>query len=54
MTEDNYFDLTEEDTVHDAFLMIVSSETDYDSIEDVLLEETTFTDNALGFGERYE
>lgn len=47
MTDDNYFDIIEEYQVHDAFLMIVSDDTDYNNIEDVLLNETTFTKESI-------
>lgn len=43
----NYFDIIEEDAVHDAFLMIVSNNETYENLEDVLVEETTFTQEAL-------
>lgn len=52
--EDNYFDHDEEDVVHDAFLMIASSDTDYESIEDVLLGETIYTEHTISYWcERY-
>jgi hypothetical protein len=47
--EDNYFDLDEEDVLHDAFLMIVSERTDYENIEDVLIGETLFEQESLDY-----
>lgn len=40
MTENNYFTHEQACAIHDAHLMIESDETDYESIEDVLLGET--------------
>jgi hypothetical protein len=54
MSDNNYFDMEQEDVVHDVFLMVKSDKTDYECIEDVLLGETSFTENALGFGDWYE
>lgn len=52
---DNYFDSNEEDVVHDVFLMILSDDTDYENIEDVLLGETTFTQRTIDYwSEEYE
>lgn len=52
--EDNYFDHAEENAVHDAFLMIVSNDTDYENIEDVLVGETIFDADSLAYWrERY-
>lgn len=47
--EDNYFDIDEEDVLHDAFLMIVSDSTDYENIEDVLLGETIYEQHSLDY-----
>jgi hypothetical protein len=47
--EDNYFESDEEDVVHDAFLMIASSETDYGDIEDVLIGETIYDEHTIEF-----
>jgi hypothetical protein len=47
MDNGNYFDIDEEDVLHDAFLMIVSNNKKYDDIEDVLVEETLFEQAAL-------
>jgi hypothetical protein len=43
----NYFDAEEESAVHDAFLMIVSNNDTYEDIEDVIVEETSFEQEAL-------
>lgn len=47
LDNDNYFDHTEEDVLHDAFLMIVHEDTDYENIEDVLINETIFDAESL-------
>ena len=44
---DNYFDHEEENAVHDAFLMIIDSRTDYENIEDVLMGETIFDERSI-------
>jgi|APHM01.1.fsa_nt_gi hypothetical protein len=48
-TDGNYFDLGQEDALHDAFLMIEAPDTDYESLEDVLRAETTFSEEALSY-----
>lgn len=45
--ENNYFDIDEEDVLHDAFLMIADGGTDYDCLEDVIRGETAFDERAL-------
>jgi len=47
MVNGNYFDIDEEDVLHDAFLMIVSNNEKYEDIEDVLVEETRMRQEAL-------
>lgn len=47
MSNENYFDTTEEDVVHDVFLMILSDENDYESVEDVLIGETNFGEHTV-------
>jgi hypothetical protein len=49
--EENYYNFEQENVVHDVFLMIQSDRTEYETVEDVLLAETTFTENALGFSD---
>lgn len=49
MDNGNYFDHDEEDVLHDAFLMIVSSDTEYDCIEDVLKNETIYDQQTIDF-----
>lgn len=51
MAEENYFNLEEEDALHDAFLMIRSDETEYDNLRDVILGETLFTEDSFGLRE---
>jgi hypothetical protein len=48
-TDNNYFDIKQENVVHDVFLMIESEETEHDCIEDVLIAETTFTEDDLSW-----
>lgn len=45
--DDIWFDRTQENSIMDAWLMIESDDTDYDSIDDVVLGETTFTEETL-------
>lgn len=47
--DDNWFDHKGENAVHDAWLMIESDKTDYDSIEDVLVGETIFTEDTIEY-----
>lgn len=49
MDNGNYFDHVEEDVLHDAFLMIVSDSTDYESIEDVLVGETIYEERTIEY-----
>lgn len=44
---DNYFDHKEEDILHDAFLMIADSSTEYENIEDVLIGETIYETRSI-------
>lgn len=47
---DNYFDLEQEDVLHDAYLMLVDkgySKDDLKPLREVILEETTFGEDAV-------
>jgi len=48
---ENYFDRNEEDAVLDAYWMMVSEETDYETIADVIKGETIYTEHALKYHE---
>lgn len=48
-----FFDFGEEDAIHDAFLMIVSPETDYENIEDVLVGESSYDQDTLDHWKEY-
>ena len=47
--DNNYFDHDEEDVLHDAFLMMQSEKTTYETIEDVLLNETVYDEDTIKF-----
>jgi len=49
VADENYFDADEEDALHDAWCMIHSDETEYDTFREVILGETIFEEHALDY-----
>lgn len=45
--DEYYFDRDQEDVLHDAFLMINSSDTEYETLIEVILGETQYDESAL-------
>lgn len=45
MTRENYFDSEEENTVHDAYLMLHSPDNEYESLGEIIIHETTLPDS---------
>jgi len=51
---DNWFDVEQENSVHDAFLMVADPDCEHESIRDVIINETTFTEeNCEMWEEKY-
>lgn len=45
--DEYYFDRDQEDVLHDAFLMINSSDTEYETLREVILGETRYGEESL-------
>ena len=40
---ENYFDIDEENSVHDAYLMLHDDDCDYDSMAEIIINETNLS-----------
>jgi hypothetical protein len=49
MEDENYFDPTEEGALRDAWCMIHSDETDYNTLREVILGETILKEQSLDY-----